>query len=207
MSGTDELYRLEIASRTRLGLLELWLKTEPARTRRLIKRVVPGSLIALVLCALLIYVVVLPSNRQAGQMVLIAGGVLAGGIMLLLAAPPGPEAAGMLARIRSHWHAEAQGRIAVEEAADKLGIESGIPLAQDGTMLLGIAHGTSQGHVFVCAPTRSGKGLHLTTTLLHYPASAGRPNRARRGTGRRSRPSASWSTPGTAKSRRQPGTV
>jgi len=185
MSGTDELYRLEVASRTRMGLLELWLKTEPARTRRLLKRVVPALFIALALCALLIYVAVVPSSRQAGQLVLIVAGVLGGGIMLLLAAPPGPEAAGMLARIRSHWHAEAQGRIALDAAAEKLGVEPGIPLAQNRTALLGIAHGTSQGHVFVCAPTRSGKGLHLTTTLLHYPASAGRPRRARRGTARR----------------------
>ncbi len=172
MTQVDELTRLEVASRTRMGLWSLWLTTQPEDKRHLVRRVILGIALVLGITAAIIFFVVLPLNRQAGQLALIIGGVLIGGIMLLLASTPGREAPGMLAAIRNYWHAEAQGRIAVEESATKLGIDFGIPLAEMQGRLLGVQHGASQGHVFVCAPTRSGKGLHLTTTLLHYPASA-----------------------------------
>ncbi|MCZ7673834.1 MAG: type IV secretory system conjugative DNA transfer family protein [Chloroflexi bacterium] len=38
--------------------------------------------------------------------------------------------------------------------------------------LIGLDYEQSEGHVIVVAPTRAGKGLHLTDTLRHYPGPA-----------------------------------
>lgn len=70
----------------------------------------------------------------------------------------------------------AQGRMALDAVKNKLAIRDGIPLTQivDGneTVLLGLDSQTAEGHVMVVAPTRAGKGLHLTDTLLHYQGPA-----------------------------------
>lgn len=70
----------------------------------------------------------------------------------------------------------AQGRIAADNLKEKLTIKQGIPLTEeeDGKekVLLGLDYETSEGHIMVVAPTRAGKGLHLTDTLRHYPGPA-----------------------------------
>ncbi|NKQ35411.1 MAG: type IV secretory system conjugative DNA transfer family protein [Chloroflexi bacterium] len=72
--------------------------------------------------------------------------------------------------------ARSQGRVETDAIKEKLVIEKGIPLVQvdDGkeTKLLGLDYQKSEGHVMVVAPTRAGKGLHLTDTLRHYPGPA-----------------------------------
>ncbi len=69
-----------------------------------------------------------------------------------------------------------QGRVAADNLKEKLTIQQGIPLTheEDGKekVLLGLDYQTSEGHVMVVAPTRAGKGLHLTDTLRHYPGPA-----------------------------------
>ena len=77
-----------------------------------------------------------------------------------------------------------QGRVASDDLKEKLAIKEGVPLTQidDGKArtehgrsekkLLGLDYQKSEGHVMVVAPTRSGKGLHLTDTLRHYPGPA-----------------------------------
>lgn len=78
----------------------------------------------------------------------------------------------------------AQGRVEASDLKDKLSIQQGVPLTQidDGKArteqgrkaktLLGLDYEKSEGHVMVVAPTRAGKGLHLTDTLRHYPGPA-----------------------------------
>lgn len=69
-----------------------------------------------------------------------------------------------------------QGRVAVDDLKEKLMIKQGVPLTQidegKDTALLGLDYEKSEGHVMVVAPTRAGKGLHLTDTLRHYPGPA-----------------------------------
>lgn len=80
--------------------------------------------------------------------------------------------------------ARAQGRVAAEDLREKLAIKQGIPLtgleddkasAKKGRsekILLGLDYEKSEGHALVVAPTRAGKGLHLTDTLRYYPGPA-----------------------------------
>ena len=79
---------------------------------------------------------------------------------------------------------QAQGRVDVAVAQQQLTIELGIPLVQVGDdkgstkssqpkkTLIGLDYERAEGHVLVVAPTRAGKGLHLTDTLRHYPGPA-----------------------------------
>lgn len=69
-----------------------------------------------------------------------------------------------------------QGRVAAADLQEKLAIKQGVPLTQidegQAKLLLGLDYQKSEGHVIVVAPTRAGKGLHLTDTLRHYPGPA-----------------------------------
>ena len=71
---------------------------------------------------------------------------------------------------------EAQGRTKIEDVAEKLAIQQGIPFVQVGEgkshKLLGLDYQKAEGHLIVVAPTRAGKGLHLTDTLRCYPGPA-----------------------------------
>jgi type IV secretion system protein VirD4 len=72
---------------------------------------------------------------------------------------------------------QAQGRLPGEEAAEKLAIEEGVPLAEvtvtkKRSVTVGIDYETGEGHALVTGPTRCGKGLHLTGTLLKWPGAA-----------------------------------
>jgi len=83
---------------------------------------------------------------------------------------------------------QSQGRAEADDLKDALAIEMGIPLTQieEGKVrnnarkkgepnkktLLGLDYDRAEGHVIVVAPTRAGKGLHLTDTLRHYPGPA-----------------------------------
>jgi hypothetical protein len=95
------------------------------------------------------------------------------GILALLGQPPHP-----LFRLRKRLEqmAQGQGRVEAGEAARALAMEQGVPLAQvvEGKKqtLLGLAYEQVEGHVIVVAPTRAGKGLHLTDVLRHYPGPA-----------------------------------
>lgn len=76
-----------------------------------------------------------------------------------------------------------QGRVAADDLKEKLAIKQGVPLTQiedkahmkqgrKAKTLIGLDYEKSEGHVMVVAPTRAGKGLHLTDTLRHYPGPA-----------------------------------
>jgi len=78
---------------------------------------------------------------------------------------------------------QSQGRAEADDLKEALAIEKGIPLTQieeetgkKGKLpkktLLGLDYDRAEGHVIVVAPTRAGKGLHLTDTLRHYPGPA-----------------------------------
>lgn len=48
----------------------------------------------------------------------------------------------------------------------------GLPLALVRDMFIGVPFGADRGHIAVIAPSRSGKGLHLTESLLAWPGAA-----------------------------------
>ncbi len=106
-------------------------------------------------------------------------------VMLLIGAMPigllalllfgGGERGAQRARQRraARKHAEAQGRPVPAEAVRKLKLHGeGLPLGLVNDQVVGIPYGADAGHVAVIAPTRSGKGLHLTETLLRWPGAA-----------------------------------
>ncbi|NLF65161.1 MAG: type IV secretory system conjugative DNA transfer family protein [Chloroflexi bacterium] len=91
-----------------------------------------------------------------------------------LAAEPNAEVQ-QQRRHEQQW--QAQGRLPDEEVAEKLAVETGVPLAEvtvakKQTVTVGIDYETGEGHALVTGPTRSGKGLHLTATLLQWPGAA-----------------------------------
>ena len=69
-----------------------------------------------------------------------------------------------------------QGRAEAGDIKEELALKRGVPLLQvgegKGQTLIGLEYDRSEGHVIVVAPTRAGKGLHLTDTLRHYPGPA-----------------------------------
>ena len=71
---------------------------------------------------------------------------------------------------------QSQGRVAADDIKEKLALKRGLPLVQVGEgkeqTIVGLDYDRSEGHVIVVAPTRAGKGLHLTDTLRHYPGPA-----------------------------------
>ncbi len=72
---------------------------------------------------------------------------------------------------------KAQGRLTDSEAIKTLKMDKGIPLAlaridKKNTQAIGLDYENSEGHVLVVGNTRSGKGLHLTQTLLQWPGAA-----------------------------------
>lgn len=72
---------------------------------------------------------------------------------------------------------KAQGRLPNDEIGEKLQITQGVLAAQVTTakkkrVTVGVDYKTGEGHMLVVGPTRSGKGLHLTQTLLHWPGAA-----------------------------------
>jgi hypothetical protein len=70
-------------------------------------------------------------------------------------------------------HAATQGREHPAQIARRLaGQAPGVPLVRVGRQLIGVPYGADLGHIAVIAPTRSGKGLHLTQTLLTWPGAA-----------------------------------
>jgi type IV secretory pathway TraG/TraD family ATPase VirD4 len=90
--------------------------------------------------------------------------------LYVLSQPPNPLYGMQKMRDKS---ARTQGRVEAEAFKQKLAIKRGVPLVQVGEgreqMLIGLDYDRSEGHVIVVAPTRAGKGLHLTDTLRHYP--------------------------------------
>jgi len=68
--------------------------------------------------------------------------------------------------------AKQQGRKHPSEILDRRQVKDGIPLGEYKGRRFGIKRGADAGHVLVAAPTRAGKGLHLTGTLetWHGPA-------------------------------------
>ena len=70
--------------------------------------------------------------------------------------------------------ARSQGRLKDEEMAEQLAIEQGVPYAtvtnkKKKPVKVGLDFRSGEGHLLVSGPTRSGKGLHLTDTLLTWP--------------------------------------
>jgi len=88
--------------------------------------------------------------------------------------PLDPEA---LHKRKAEQHHKIQGQLKPEEAAKVLSIKMGIPLAtvknkEKKPVKVGLDFATGQGHVLITAPTRAGKGLHLTDVLTHWPGAA-----------------------------------
>lgn len=96
----------------------------------------------------------------------------------ILSQPPNPLY-GMQKMLENR--SRAQGRVLSDDLKATLAIEAGIPLTQEKDdnrsagqqqkepILLGLDYEKAEGHLLVVAPTRAGKGLHLTDTLRHYP--------------------------------------
>jgi hypothetical protein len=70
-------------------------------------------------------------------------------------------------------HAASQGRDPPDQLARRLAMgKTGLPLACVHGRVVGLPYGADCGHVIVVAPTRSGKGLHLTEALLRWSGAA-----------------------------------
>lgn len=110
--------------------------------------------------------------------------VMPGAIILffyILSQPPNPQYSMQKMLDKT---SRSQGRVAADDLKEKLAIKQGVPLTQidvgktrtnkgrRDTVLIGLDYQKSEGHVMVVAPTRAGKGLHLTDTLRHYPGPA-----------------------------------
>ncbi|MCC6604539.1 MAG: type IV secretory system conjugative DNA transfer family protein [Anaerolineae bacterium] len=72
---------------------------------------------------------------------------------------------------------KAQGRLPIKEIGEKLQITEGVLAAEievdkKKRVTVGIDYQAGEGHMLVVGPTRSGKGLHLTQTLLQWPGAA-----------------------------------
>lgn len=72
---------------------------------------------------------------------------------------------------------KAQGRLPATEIGEKLQISQGVSSAEIVTdnkepVTVGIDYEGGEGHMLVVGPTRSGKGLHLTQTMLMWPGAA-----------------------------------
>lgn len=93
--------------------------------------------------------------------------------LYILSQPPNPLF-GVRKMLQNAAHA--QGRIETKDIKEKLALKRGIPLLHIGAgkeqTLVGLDYERSEGHVIVVAPTRAGKGLHLTDTLRYYPGPA-----------------------------------
>lgn len=102
---------------------------------------------------------------------LVPGGI--GLFLYILSQPPNPIY-GIQKMLEKA--SQSQGRVETDAIKEKLAITKGIPLIEidDGKSktLIGLDYERSEGHVMVVAPTRAGKGLHLTDTLRHYPGPA-----------------------------------
>jgi len=76
-------------------------------------------------------------------------------------------------RRRARQHAAQQNRFDPERVVQAVGLpELGLPLALVNGTPIGLPFGEDRGHVAVIAPSRSGKGLHLTEALLAWPGAA-----------------------------------
>ena len=78
---------------------------------------------------------------------------------------------------RMEQFADSQGRSSTASAVQQLQIEYGVPFAhvadeQQQLNRIGLDQTTGEGHILVTAPTRAGKGLHLTETLLSWHGAA-----------------------------------
>jgi type IV secretion system protein VirD4 len=70
-------------------------------------------------------------------------------------------------------HAQSEGRLSSTQAASRLRLTGdGVPLARIENAVVGIPRDADSGHIGVIAPTRSGKGLHLTDALLRWKDAA-----------------------------------
>lgn len=102
---------------------------------------------------------------------LLVGGSF-GGILYLLLAPMLNSKTGRFIG-KAERHAKAQGRYMLDLAARRLRLKrGGIPLGQVADAVIGIPYGADAGHGLMVAPSRTGKGLHLTETLLAWPGGA-----------------------------------
>ena len=102
--------------------------------------------------------------------------VVWGAIGFIFNATPHPE---VVQKREAALQRKAQGQLDDDEVAEKLAIENGVPLAtvkvtgrKKKPVTVGLNPMVGQGHVLVSGPTRSGKGLHLTEALLHWPGTA-----------------------------------
>ena len=73
--------------------------------------------------------------------------------------------------------ARSQGRLQDKDVAQQMAVERGVPYAtvtddKKKEVKVGLDYATGEGHLLVSGPTRSGKGLHLTDTLLTWPGPA-----------------------------------
>lgn len=120
---------------------------------------------------------VVVETAQQPNMLYMALVFASGGCLVLtynhLAGEPSHE---VMQQRRQAQQERAQGRVGDEEVVEKLAIEEGVPLAQvrakKKTAPVGVDYATGEGHALIVGPTRSGKGLHLTETLLRWPGAA-----------------------------------
>ncbi|HFC12358.1 MAG TPA: hypothetical protein ENJ56_05900, partial [Anaerolineae bacterium] len=91
-----------------------------------------------------------------------------------------PASAKQWSQVQQEKHRREQGQLTIGEAVDNYAFPAetdGIPLVQvthkrKQPIVIGVPYQREMGHTIVIAPTRAGKGLHLTEVLRHWQHAA-----------------------------------
>lgn len=115
--------------------------------------------------------------QDPNRLWLVAAGINGGIIWLAGKILTGEPNRAAIQQRKEQAHKKAQGRLPGEEAAKRLGVEQGALVARldagkKKPVTIGLDYKTGEGHVLAVGPTRSGKGLNLTQTLMQWPGAA-----------------------------------
>lgn len=112
-------------------------------------------------------------RRIATRQAALLGALPLGLCMLILFAGQEQRSRREVQRVQAQKFAREQGRPLPAIVVAKTRLRAtGLPLGRVSNTVIGIPYGADAGHVGIIAPTRSGKGLHLTEALLAWPGGA-----------------------------------
>lgn len=120
---------------------------------------------------------ILETTQEPNLFWLILTGLNSGAIWLVGKIMTGEPNQELLQQRKQASAEKAQGRLPQAEIEKNLQIEAGVSAAQltvdkKEAVTVGVDYETGEGHMLAVGPTRSGKGLHLTQTLLTWPGAA-----------------------------------
>jgi len=120
---------------------------------------------------------ILETTQEPNLLWLVLAGLNGGALWLVGKIVTGEPNQQVLQQRKQAAAEKAQGRLPQAEIEKNLHIEAGVSAAQlpagkKEAVTVGVDYATGEGHVLAVGPTRSGKGLHLTQTLLAWPGAA-----------------------------------